>query len=235
MNVGTTMLSRENMPAPRATAKFKSLLVSRAAPLGYRAFVRQLVPGARVLDVGCGNNSPYKIKSQRPDIHYTGIDIVNYNQTTPMLADDYRIVDAGEFAVSIRALPHSFDAIICSHNLEHCLEPAAVIDALGSVLKPGGVLYLSFPGEHTLAFPSRSGGLNYYDDPTHREPVQFEGVLGRLRAAGCEITVAEPRYRPGVLWFIGLLQEPLSRLMRRTLAATWFFYGFESVIWARKL
>ena len=43
-------------------------------------FLVELVEGADVFDIGCGNDSPYKFKAVRSDIRYVGLDVVDYNQ-----------------------------------------------------------------------------------------------------------------------------------------------------------
>lgn len=85
-----------------------------ASPIGWKAFARTLVSGARVLDAGCGNNSPFKLKSQRPDIHYIGLDIGDSNETAPILADQYILTTPEGFAPAIEALDGCLDAVISS-------------------------------------------------------------------------------------------------------------------------
>jgi hypothetical protein len=53
---------------------------------GKDSFIKILSPNSSVLDVGCGNNSPYRFKTQRPDIYYIGLDICDYCQSTNPLA-----------------------------------------------------------------------------------------------------------------------------------------------------
>ena len=82
-----------------------------------------------LLDVGCGNNSPYIMKSMFPDIYYTGIDIGDYNQTAPNLADEYIIADPNKFADTILNLDKKYDTVISSHNLEHCNDREKTLEA----------------------------------------------------------------------------------------------------------
>ena len=98
-------------------------------PRGKQAFIGTVVPDGAVLDVGCGNNSPYQARLQRGDIRYTGLDVGDYGQTTPAseYADRYLLTTSEQFAAEIARLPGRFDAVISAHNLEHCLEPEAVI------------------------------------------------------------------------------------------------------------
>jgi hypothetical protein len=69
-------------------------------PHGKEAFLKALPDGARVLDVGCGNNSPLHCKQCAPSIHYTGLAIGDYNQETDSIrvADEYVLTTSAEFA-----------------------------------------------------------------------------------------------------------------------------------------
>lgn len=201
---------------------------------GFRAFTFSLAQGARLLDVGCGNNSSFRVKSQRPDVYYIGLDVGDYNQTLPVLANQYIVVPAEAFVGEIVKLAGTLDAVISSHNIEHCDDPSAVIRAMTSAVKHGGRLYMSFPSEQSVNFPKRRGCLNFFDDPTHKHLPRFGDIQVWLREAGFDIEFAEQRYRPPLLWLIGALLEPLSRLRGHVVPGTWGFYGFESVIWARK-
>jgi SAM-dependent methyltransferase len=202
---------------------------------GVRAFLRGLSHGAKLLDVGCGNNSPFRVKSQRPDLYYIGLYVGDYNQTLPLLADQYIVVSPEAFVAEIDELAGTVDAVISSHNVEHCDDPAAVIRAIAAAVRHGGCLYMSFPSEQSVTFPKRGGCLNFFDDATHKQVPKFGNIQALLRAAGFEILLAKQRYRPPVLWLLGAMLEPLSRLRRLVLPGTWAFYGFESVIWARRI
>ena len=55
-------------------------------------------------------------------------------------------------------------------------------------LKDGGQIFISFPSERSITFPSRAGTLNYYDDLTHKEfPPDFDGIIDLLRENYFEI------------------------------------------------
>jgi ubiquinone/menaquinone biosynthesis C-methylase UbiE len=97
-----------------------------------------------LLDVGCGNNSPYDIKKEYPDIIYTGIDVGDYNQTKLNIVDNYIIVKPEYFSRAIENIPELFDTVISSHNLEHCNNRDKTLDAMIKVLKLGGYLYCHF-------------------------------------------------------------------------------------------
>jgi len=212
----------------------KNRFLAAAAPLGWHAFVALVGVRARLLDVGCGNNSPYRVKTQRPDVHYIGLDVGDYNQTAPILADQYIVTSPADFRSAIEGLAGSLDAVISSRNVEHCLDPDRVLRAMAAALKPGGLMYVSFPSQASAGFPSRAGCLNFFDDPTHRDMPEFDHVAGCLKAGGCDIVVNQPSYRPAVMRVAGAMFEPLSRWRGQTMFGTWAYYGFESILWARK-
>src|SRR5262249_47466599 len=129
---------------------------------GKTSFVCGLPRGARILDVGCGNDSPAQVKALRPDLWYIGLDIGDYNQTKPTsVANEYIITDPERFADRIRGFEAGVDAVLSAHNLEHCNHPDEVVTAMLLALRPGGRLYLSFPCERSVHFPRRKGTLNF--------------------------------------------------------------------------
>jgi SAM-dependent methyltransferase len=209
----------------------KSLL----SPRSKTAFLRKLAPKPAIFDIGCGNDSPYATKTLRPDCHYTGLDIGEYNQSKPNMADHYILTTPSGFTGEIASHNHAFDAVISSHNLEHCDDREGTLAAMLSAVKPGGNIYLAFPCQQSVNFPHRYGTLNYYDDGSHvGTPPDFDAVIAALKASGFAISFAARRYRPPALWLIGLLMEPWGRYTRRIRFGTWALYGFETVIWAQK-
>lgn len=203
-------------------------------PRGKQAFIRSHATG-HILDVGCGNNAPYMAKQIAPSCHYTGIDIGDYNQTKPNLADQYILTDPEHFPDEIARHAGEFDAVMSAHNLEHCDDREATLMAMISALRPGGDLFLAFPSARSVNLPSRQGTLNYYDDKTHKAaPPDVGKITAILHAAGLRTQVYNP-YRPALLCLFGLLVEPLARWQKRAISGgTWALYGFETVIWAHK-
>jgi len=200
-------------------------------------FIRKLEPTARILDVGCGNNSPQATKSLLPNCYYVGLDVMDYNQSSVNVADQYFVVKPEQFAESISSSGQSrkFDAVISSHNLEHCNDRGKVLEAMCDSVTVGGLIFLSFPTAKSVGFPRRAGTLNYFDDQTHRDlPPDFAWVSAYLRTQGFSLDFASNRYRPRLAFLVGFFQEPVSILSRRKRSCTWALYGFESIIWARK-
>jgi SAM-dependent methyltransferase len=206
-------------------------------PRGIYSFLRKhITKNSFILDVGCGNDSSYRIKSLFPFINYTGVDIGDYNLKSPNLSDRYLIFSPITFSNEIASLSPDFDIVLSSHNLEHCNSPYETLGSMLDVLKSGGYMYLAFPCFESVNFPSRKVTLNYYDDSTHTStPLDFNRVIQIIGVKNAEVIYFSKKYRPFFLWLIGLFQEPFSRLLRRNLQGTWAFYGFETIIWVRKL
>lgn len=204
------------------------------SPHGKFTFVETCAPNGRLLDVGCGNDSPRLAKALRSDIYYVGLDVGDHHHSVDpnQVADEYIVVPPEAFGGAIAGLPPTFDAVISAHNLEHCNDPDAVLTSMARVLAPGGRMYLSFPSEASVNFPKRDGCLNFYDDPTHNIVPQFDRVCQTIRDAGLKIEFAARQYRPLVKRIQGLLMEPKSRAQKKVMPGTWALYGFETVIWA---
>ena len=199
-------------------------------------FVSQLDSSASVLDVGCGNNSPFQIKSLLPNSTYTGIDIADYNQTRPNPADRYILTSPENFTKAIERFDAEFDAVISSHNLEHCDDRDGTFLAMLRAVRLNGKIFVCFPCEASVTMPSRPGTLNYYDDPTHKtKPPDFDRLIAICAENGFEIIFSAKRFKPAALWLLGLVCEPISRIKRKVLRGTWALYGFESVLIARKI
>ena len=216
----------------------KNMLTSVLRPRGKGSFIRSIQKNGKVLDVGCGNNSPFHTKTLRHDLYYVGLDIGDYNQTTDysIYADKYLIATSSSFAAAIGSFKNYFDAVISSHNIEHCQNPIEVLKAITASLKSGGKLYLSFPCEASMFFPKRHSTLNFYTDPTHIYLPNFDQIINMLRSEGYSITFAKRRYRPIFLFVLGMLLEPIAFITKRNMpiGSTWALYGFETVIWATR-
>lgn len=213
----------------------RDFIIRYIRPNGKIAFLFSLPSDASILDVGCGNNSPYRVKRIVPNSNYTGIDVGDYNQTKPNKADNYIITTAEDFTGEISKFSENFDAVISSHNIEHCNEREKTLEAMLNALKPGGRIFLSFPCEQSVSLPKRGGTLNYFDDPTHKfDPPDFNALVARLKEFGFEVTYSNQNYKPTLLRFVGFVIEPISKLRNRNMIGTWEYYGFESIIIGRK-
>jgi ubiquinone/menaquinone biosynthesis C-methylase UbiE len=106
-----------------------------------------LLPGAKVLDVGCGQGLAMELFAQRglapvgitinpldlEACRAKGLEVREMDQSFPQFDDA------------------SFDLVWCRHCLEHSVMPYFTLSQLGRVLKPGGGLYVEVPAPDTSA------------------------------------------------------------------------------------
>lgn len=214
----------------------KEMLFKILNPNGKFSFLSQFKDQVRILDCGCGNNSPYKIKKYLAKAHYTGIDIQNYNQTKPLLADHYVLTTGDKYSADIKNFGEVFDVVLSSHNIEHCDNYEETVESMALCLKPGGQIYISFPSHSSQFNPNRNGTLNYYDDKSHSHKIpDINKIASILENKGIKIVKRVDNNAPPLLWIIGAIQEPLSFFNKKVYIGTWAFYGFESILWGKKI
>ena len=164
----------------------------RAAYIAARADLR----GVKVADVGCGGGLLSEALT-RAGAKVTGIDlgekviqIAKLHLHESNLDVDYRVQSSAELAA---AEPESFDVVCCMELIEHVPDPAALVNDLAAMLKPGGRLFMSTLNRTPAAFGAAIVGAEYLmrllPRGTHHY-AQFlkPSELGRLlRHAGLEL------------------------------------------------
>ena len=205
-------------------------------PTGKYSFLSKMPSGTKILDIGSGK-SPNRIKSLFPNLHYTGLDITNHFVNKKCMADEYVLTDIKNFTKVLNIKKEKYFCTISSHNLEHCEEREIVLLRSISTVKQGGYLYLSFPSKNTINLPGgREGTLNYFDDSTHKfYPPDVEKIKRCLYQNNFKIIKIKESYKPMLLWILGLIIEPLSNLTKKVLPGTLQFWGFETIIIAKKV
>jgi 2-polyprenyl-6-hydroxyphenyl methylase/3-demethylubiquinone-9 3-methyltransferase len=120
--------------------------------------------GRRVLDVGCGGG----ILSEA--IARTGARVLGIDLAAPLLevaelhalesgvAVDYRAIAAQDLALE---QPKGFDLVTCMEMLEHVPDPAAILQALASLVRPGGEVIVSTLHRTARAFLVAIVGAEY--------------------------------------------------------------------------
>ncbi len=148
------------------------------------ALVRMLTPGARVLDLGCGNGIPISQLLIREGFDVVGLDsspkmIERYQANFPGVATRCERVQETQFAAE------SFEAVVAWGVLFHLseTEQAAVIPKVSEWLKPGGrFLFTSGDAEgmaesemNGVAFQYVSLGASRYGHLVERAGMYLEG------------------------------------------------------------
>ena len=136
-------------------------------------------PEVKILDVGCGNQSPSRTKRHYPKCRYYGLDKTpqhNISKEDLVSMEQFFEIDLSDINNLSFVPDRFFDCILFSHVIEHLENGREVIAALLHKLVKGGIIYIEFPSPKSVNFPSMKGTLNFYDDPTHIKIYQLEEI-----------------------------------------------------------
>lgn len=142
-----------------------------------------------LLDVGAGNRSASKTKSVFPDIRYYGLDL---DRNTNYAPEDFEQMIAF-YELDLTKLDYSqipdqyFDYINMAHVIEHLYNGEQVLPLLLKKLKPGGYMYIEYPGEKSTHLPSMHGTLNFKDDSTHVRVYSVPELTQIFEQNGCQV------------------------------------------------
>lgn len=107
---------------------------------------QQYRPDFDVLVAGCGTWQSAKFALTHPRARVVAIDVSTTSlEHTDALKQKYDLANLEVRQLPIESaaeLDHQFDMIVCTGVLHHLVDPDAGLRALGSVLKPGGAMYL---------------------------------------------------------------------------------------------
>jgi 2-polyprenyl-6-hydroxyphenyl methylase/3-demethylubiquinone-9 3-methyltransferase len=153
--------------------------------------------GQRVLDVGCGGGILSDAMA-RAGAQVTGIDLATkalkvaqlhaLEAQTPNV--NYREISAEALA---QEAPGSFDTVTCMEMLEHVPNPASVVRACASLVKPGGWVFFSTlnrnPKSFLLAIVGAEYVLNMLPKGTHEYAkfIRPSELAGDCRQSGLEV------------------------------------------------
>lgn len=189
-----------------------------------------------ILDVGAGSHSASITKRWLPKCHYTGIDIANYqNDEADFEAmDEFIEMDLTQLDFS-KISENKYDMVVMSHVIEHLHNGDKVIEGLISKLKKGGIIYLEFPSERSVNFPSKRETLNFYDDPTHCRLFSVKEVCGLLIKNHLNILSSGTRRQMiniALMPFKIIFQKATIGFVRG--GVYWDYYGFADYVCGRK-
>ena len=194
----------------------KPLHALNPARLGYVA-ARVPLRGAAVLDVGCGGGLLSEALAKE-GAEVTAIDlapelvkVARLHGLESGVKVDYRVQSVEDLAAE---RPAAFDAVTCMEMLEHVPDPASILRACATLLKPGGRLFVSTLNRTPAAFALAIVGAEYVarllPTGTHKysEFIKPSELAAWLRAAGLALEDVS-----------GLMYEPWrnsARIVSRT-------------------
>jgi len=117
-----------------------------------------------VVDVGCGGGLLTEGMARR-GARVTGIDMSDSALTIAKihllesgLSVDYHMITAEDLAA---ARPGEFDVVTCLEMLEHVPDPASVVNACATLVKPGGQVFFSTLNRNLKAYLFAVVGAEY--------------------------------------------------------------------------
>ncbi|MDP1742087.1 bifunctional 2-polyprenyl-6-hydroxyphenol methylase/3-demethylubiquinol 3-O-methyltransferase UbiG [Polaromonas sp.] len=130
-------------------------------------WIEGLVPiqGKRVLDIGCGGGILADSMARR-GAQVLGIDLA----TKALKVAQLHALEAGTQGVEYREVsaetlaleePGGFDVVTCMEMLEHVPDPASVVRACSTLVKPGGHVFFSTINRNAKAFLFAVVGAEY--------------------------------------------------------------------------
>ena len=164
----------------------------------------------QVLDVGCGGGILSDAMA-RVGAHVTGIDLATKSLKVAQLHAletqtpnvNYREVSAEAMAAE---KPASFDVLTCMEMLEHVPDPASVVKACATLVKPGGWVFFSTlnrnPKSFLFAILGAEYVLNLLPKGTHEYAkfIKPSELAADCRAAGLDLQATK-----------GLQYNPITR------------------------
>jgi 2-polyprenyl-6-hydroxyphenyl methylase/3-demethylubiquinone-9 3-methyltransferase len=162
-------------------------------------WIDELAPlaGRVVVDIGCGGGI-LADSMARKGADTLGIDLSNralrvaqlhaLEANTPKLR--YREVSAEALALE---MPQAFDTVTCMEMLEHVPDPASVVQACATLVKPGGWVFFSTLNRSSKAFLFAIVGAEYMLDLLPRGTHEYAKMIrpselaAYARRAGLEL------------------------------------------------
>jgi ubiquinone/menaquinone biosynthesis C-methylase UbiE len=124
--------------------RYEQLLTPCQVSFAYK-LIEPTIEGKKVLDIGCSTGE-YLEQFSRESV---GLDFSEPN--LKLCRKKGLVVRKADFNEPLPFPDHSFDAVFCSHVLEHVDSPLDLLREMNRVLRPDGIAVIALPIEHSLA------------------------------------------------------------------------------------
>lgn len=214
------------------------MLSALTLPAKYRYLNKLFKQGTFVLlDIGAGNHSASKTKKWFPNCEYHGLDLnKNYNNDE----NDFKLMksfyELNLEELNLDSVPNAhFDFIMMAHVIEHLKNGEEVLVKLLAKLKPGGYLYVEYPGIKSTQLPRMNGTLNFFDDDTHVRVYSLTELYNLFLKNNTEIIKGGTRrYMPNILMMPLKVIHNLIKYGKILPSIFWDFFGFAEFILIKK-
>lgn len=205
-------------------------------------FVKTLPTNSVLLDIGAGDGGLLNFREwllyKRRDIQFCGLSLEACDRSADY--EEFHTLDLEQEKPTLRLSPN---AAVASQFIEHIEDKDGVIKWLASVLPSGSLIYFDWPSPHTVDLPSRASLLekgydvttvNFFDDSTHRQPVNPAAFVELLKRNGFQIRsqgIMDFPYLAENLKHHGIKKRDHYMLSM----AIWLKTGFVTYLTARKI
>lgn len=190
-----------------------------------------------LLDIGAGNHSASKTKGVFPNCEYHGVDLdKTYHNDERDFEAMAAFYEMDLTLLNFNSIPDAyFDFIRMTHVIEHLHNGDEVVSGLLPKLKPGGYIYVEFPGVKSTRLPSMEGTLNFYDDKTHVRVYSSKELGQQMSKEGCRILSSGTRRNMAfILAMPFLTASALLRGKKLQGPYFWDILGFAEYVFAQK-
>ena len=182
-NVDTAEIEKFQSIASRwwdTESEFKTLHDINPLRIDYIAQQCGGLEGKKVLDIGCGGGilseamATNKAQVTGIDMAELSLDVARMHLHETGLEVDYQLITAEQMATE---QPHQYDVVTCMELLEHVPDPASIIRAAATLVKPDGCIVLSTLNRNVKSFMLAIVGAEYVMNMLPKGTHEYEKFL----------------------------------------------------------